>query len=182
MTERKPPGVSFESWADRQIREAEERGAFDGLTGKGKPLPSANAPYDDLWWVKRKMRSEGLSFLPPSLALRKEAEDAVAAIASAGSERQVRQIAEEINGKIAAALRRPPEGPPLNLVPLDVERTVADWHARRAEAEATAADADEDGAGLVPGSGWYPYEGRGAPDPVPAARVRALPCDRTTIG
>ena len=28
MTERKPPGVSWESWIDRQIREAEERGAF----------------------------------------------------------------------------------------------------------------------------------------------------------
>ena len=49
MTERKPPGVSFETWADKQIREAEERGAFEGLTGKGKPLPSLNAPYDELW-------------------------------------------------------------------------------------------------------------------------------------
>ena len=130
MTERKPPGVSFETWADRQIREAEERGAFDGITGKGKPLPSLNAPYDELWWIKSKMQREGLSFLPPSLVLRKEAEDAVAAAAEAPSERQVRRILTEINEKIEAAIRRPPQGPPLNLVPYDVEKAVAEWRER----------------------------------------------------
>ena len=31
MTERKPPGVSFESWVDKQIREAEARGEFAEL-------------------------------------------------------------------------------------------------------------------------------------------------------
>jgi hypothetical protein len=131
MTERKPPGVSFETWADRQIREAEERGAFEGLTGRGKPLPSLNTPYDELWWIKGKMRREGLSFLPPSLVLRKAAEDALDAIAQAPSERQVRRIVAEINERIEAAIRRPPEGPPAGLVPLDVERTVADWREKR---------------------------------------------------
>ena len=29
MTERKPSGMSFTSWIDQQISEAEERGAFD---------------------------------------------------------------------------------------------------------------------------------------------------------
>ncbi|WNI16501.1 DnaJ family domain-containing protein [Actinacidiphila sp. ITFR-21] len=42
MTERKPPGVSFESWTDKQIREAEARGAFADLPGVGKPLPALN--------------------------------------------------------------------------------------------------------------------------------------------
>ncbi|NED90626.1 DUF1992 domain-containing protein, partial [Streptomyces sp. SID11233] len=37
MTQRKPPGLDFESWIDRQIREAEERGEFRALAGK--PLP-----------------------------------------------------------------------------------------------------------------------------------------------
>jgi len=134
MTERKPPGVSFESWTDKQIREAEERGAFDNLPGRGKPLPSLNTPYDELWWVKSKMQREGLSFLPPSLALRKEAEDAVDAVAAAATEAQVRRILAAINGKIEAALRRPLEGPPLNLVPFDVERTVAEWRQRHGTA------------------------------------------------
>jgi len=127
MTERKPPGVPFESWVDKQIREAEERGAFADLPGAGKPLPALDAPYDELWWIKGKMQREGLSVLPPTLVLRKAAEDAVAAVAEARSERQVRRIITEINERVEAAIRRPPEGPPLNLVPFDVERVVADW-------------------------------------------------------
>lgn len=131
MTERKPPGVSFETWVDKQIREAEERGDFADLPGAGKPLPSLDTPYDELWWVRGKMRREGLSFLPPTLALRKEAEDAVAAVAEARSERQVRRIMTEINAKIEEAVRRPPEGPPLNLGPFDIERVVAEWRERQ---------------------------------------------------
>ncbi|MFF8813742.1 DnaJ family domain-containing protein [Streptomyces pactum] len=131
MTERKPPGVSFETWADRQIREAEERGEFNELPGFGKPLPGLDRPYDDEWWVKEKMRREQLSYLPPALALRKEAEDALAAVERARSERQVREILAGINEKIAAALRRPPPGPPLQLTPFDIEQVVTDWRARR---------------------------------------------------
>ncbi|WP_171162465.1 DUF1992 domain-containing protein [Streptomyces sp. I05A-00742] len=133
MTERKPPGIDFETWADRQIREAEARGAFADLPGFGKPLPGLDRPYDDMWWVKEKMRRENLSFLPPSLVLRKEAEDALAAVSRAGSEREVRGIVTAINEKIAEALRRPPEGPPLNLVPFDMATVVRDWRERRTE-------------------------------------------------
>lgn len=132
MIERKPPGVSFESWADRQIREAEERGAFADLPGLGKPLASANAPYDELWWVKDKMRRENLSYLPPTLMLRKEAEDALVEARAARSERQVRQILAEINEKIAACLAKPPPGPVLGIRPYDVEEVVRDWRRRQA--------------------------------------------------
>ena len=38
MTDRKPPGVGFQTWVERQIREAMERGEFDNLPGKGKPI------------------------------------------------------------------------------------------------------------------------------------------------
>lgn len=131
MTERKPPGVSFETWADKQIREAEERGAFADLPGAGKPLPSLNTPYDEMWWIRGKMQREGLSFLPPSLVLRKEAEDALAAAAAAPSEQQVRRILTGINARIEEAIRVPPEGPPLNLMPYDVEQVVADWRRSR---------------------------------------------------
>ncbi|WOX22796.1 DUF1992 domain-containing protein [Streptomyces solicathayae] len=131
MTERKPPGVDFESFVDRQIRDAERRGDFSRLAGFGKPLPDDTAPYDALWWVKGKMHREGLTVLPPSLALRKEAEDAAEKAAAAVSEQQVRRILDEINEKIEAALRRPPEGPPLNLRPFDVEAEVAAWKEHR---------------------------------------------------
>ena len=43
----------FESVADRQIREAMDRGEFDDLPGSGQPLPDAGAPYDPTWWAKR---------------------------------------------------------------------------------------------------------------------------------
>ncbi|OII62911.1 MULTISPECIES: DUF1992 domain-containing protein [unclassified Streptomyces] len=127
MTERKPPGVTFESWVDRQIREAAERGAFQDLAGLGQPLPDDSAPYDELWWIKGKMRREGLSALPPALALRKEAEETLEQIARASSEAEVRRLATDLNEKIAAAVRRPPPGPALNLKPLDVEDLVRDW-------------------------------------------------------
>lgn len=53
MTERRPPGMAFETWIDRQVREAEERGAFDNLPGAGKPIPDLHKPYDENWWIKR---------------------------------------------------------------------------------------------------------------------------------
>ncbi|MET9731697.1 DUF1992 domain-containing protein [Streptomyces sp. NPDC006458] len=132
MTERKPPGVSFESWTDRQIRDAEARGEFARLPGVGKPLPSeVEQPYDELWWIKRKMAREGLAVLPPTLALRKEAEDALAAALRAPSERSVRRIIEAVNPRIREMMFRPPPGPPLGLKPYDVEEVVRHWRAAR---------------------------------------------------
>ncbi|MEV8591677.1 DUF1992 domain-containing protein [Streptomyces sp. NPDC052012] len=132
MTERKPPGVSFESFADKQIRDAEARGEFDRLPGAGKPLPrDVEATYDELWWVKRKMAREGLSVLPPALALRKEAEDALEAALAAPSERIARKILTEINARIREMMFKPPPGPPLGKKPYDVEDVVRQWRERR---------------------------------------------------
>ncbi|OKK15206.1 molecular chaperone DnaJ [Streptomyces sp. CB00455] len=132
MTERKPPGVDVESWVDRQIREASDRGDFENLPGWGKPLESLDAPYDELWWIKGKMHREGFAALPPALALRKEAEDALEEARAASSERRLRAVLTEINEKIAAALRMPPQGPPLGLAEFDVEAELRTWRERRA--------------------------------------------------
>ncbi|AWZ09402.1 MULTISPECIES: DUF1992 domain-containing protein [unclassified Streptomyces] len=131
MTERKPPGVSFESFVDRQIRQAEARGEFEELPGFGKPLASLDAPYDELWWIKGKLHREGFAVLPAALALRKEAEDAREAVRAARTERQVRDILTEVNTKIRAALRMPPPGPPLNLKEFDVEAVLTEWREER---------------------------------------------------
>ncbi|GHB21399.1 MULTISPECIES: DUF1992 domain-containing protein [Streptomyces] len=131
MTERKPVGVSFESWVDKQIREAEQRGDFSGLPGFGKPIPGLDRPYDAEWWIKDKMRREGVSVLPPSLTLRKEAEDAREAVSGAGTEAEVRRILTEVNDRIRKALLMPPEGPPLNLRPFDVDAVVGEWREQR---------------------------------------------------
>jgi hypothetical protein len=132
MTERKPPGIGFQTWVERQIREAMERGEFDNLPGAGKPIPDLDKPHDELWWVKDKLRREQLSYLPPTLALRKEAEDALAAALGAGSERQLRRILAAINRKIVEGNRKAASGPPLNLMPFDVDRVVDDWRKRQA--------------------------------------------------
>ncbi|MCR8579792.1 MULTISPECIES: DUF1992 domain-containing protein [unclassified Streptomyces] len=127
MTERKPPGVTFETWIDKQIREATERGDFAGLAGAGKPLPHLDQPYDEMWWIKEKMHREHLSYLPPTLALRKEAEDALEAAAAAPTEAALRRILTAVNERISAALRTPLEGPPLNLVPFDIDEVARKW-------------------------------------------------------
>jgi hypothetical protein len=130
VTGRKPPGVGFETWVERQIREATERGKFDDLPGAGKPIPDLDEPHDELWWVKGKLRREQVSWLPPTMALRKEAEDALEAAARAGSEDEVRRIVADINRRIVEGNRKAASGPPLNLAPFDVERVVQRWRER----------------------------------------------------
>ncbi|MFF3331115.1 DUF1992 domain-containing protein [Streptomyces sp. NPDC002888] len=146
MTERKPPGVPFESWVDKQIRDAEARGEFDRLPGAGKPLPpGTDTTYDELWWIRRKMAREGLSVLPPALALRKEAEDTLVAALAAPSERIVRKLIDDVNVKIREMMFKPPPGPPLGKKPYDVEDVVRQWRERRTavdvQADSDASDA-----------------------------------------
>ncbi|MFE3635160.1 DUF1992 domain-containing protein [Streptomyces sp. NPDC059168] len=132
MTERKPPGVPFESWVDKQIRDAQGRGEFERLPGAGEPLPAdLDSTYDELWWVKRKMAREGLAVLPPALALRKEAEDALVAAYAAPTERMVRKIITDVNVKIRDMMFKPPPGPFLGKKPYDVEEVVHEWRQRR---------------------------------------------------
>ncbi len=131
MTDRKPPGVGFGTWVEHKIREAAERGAFDNLPGAGKPIPDLDKPHDELWWVRQKLRRENLTYLPPTIALRRDAEDALAAASQAGSEDEVRRIVAAINRRIVEGNRKAASGPPLNLAPLDVERVVRTWRERR---------------------------------------------------
>ncbi len=131
-TERKPASVSFETWVERQVREARERGAFDDLPGAGRPLPPS--AFDDLSWVREKVRREDLpvrSLLPPSLAVAKEAEELPARLARESSERRVRQLVEDLDARIDAVRRGPQTGPAVLTARLDVEAVVAAWRAQR---------------------------------------------------
>ncbi len=53
------PAPRYESFQERIIREAIERGEFDGLKGAGKPLRLEN-PNDPDWWIKDKIERERL--------------------------------------------------------------------------------------------------------------------------
>lgn len=127
MTSRKPPGMRWESWIDKQVREAEERGEFEDLPGAGQPIPNIDKPHDELWWVKDKLRREGLTYMSPSVALRRRAHDALQSALGAKSEAEVREIVTDINAEIRDANAKGIAGPALMLVPYEVERVVRDW-------------------------------------------------------
>jgi hypothetical protein len=133
---RKPPGASWESWVEKQIRAGIERGEFANLPGQGKPLEGmvtdrGEIHRDEDWWLKAKLRRERLSYLPATLAVRKELEEARAAIARASKERAVRRIVADINERIREVNRRGAVGPPSTVMPLDEETVVAAWRTQR---------------------------------------------------
>ena len=132
---RKPKAATWESWVDRQIRDGIERGEFENLPGKGRPLDGigphgVDSHRDEDWWLKAKLRRERLSYLPPTLAIRKELEEALEAIARASHESVVRRIVSDINERIRDVNRRGAEGPPSTVMPADEEAIVAKWRAR----------------------------------------------------
>jgi hypothetical protein len=127
MTERKPPGTTWESWIEAQIRVAIEQGAFDNLPGAGKPLPNINQEYDPLWWVKQLVQREQISMLPPSLELLRKVETELATIEKLLDEATVRRRVAALNVEIAKANATVMQGPPTRLGTLDVDRVVARW-------------------------------------------------------
>lgn len=135
MTERKKPGVSFESFVDKQIREAQEHGAFENLEGAGKPIPAG--AHDELWWIKGYLQRENLStdaLLPESLQLRKEIEKLPSTLIDLRFEDSVREALRDLNARVVAWIRVP--SPPLiPLSPVDVEVWVDRWKINRAAAD-----------------------------------------------
>ena len=125
-----------ESLIDQQIRAAEARGEFDDLPGAGKPLTGLDKPYSEDWWLKQLVERENLGrhALPPSLALRKEAQDLRSGIVPGRSERAVRDAVADYNERVVEARRKPLSGPPVALEELDVDEVVRAWRARRDEA------------------------------------------------
>jgi hypothetical protein len=54
--------AQWESAIDQQIREAQERGDFDNLPGRGQPLPSE--PWDDEWGLAHHILRQAGETLP----------------------------------------------------------------------------------------------------------------------
>ena len=135
MTERKPQGMTFRSWVDQQVADAEARGVFRDLPGAGKPLDlSGDADFTDKW-VRDYVRREGASFeeaLPLPLRLRKESERLALEAGQFPSEAAVRATVADLNRRIMD-WRRIPVGPPVYVKLADEEAIVAIWREARAE-------------------------------------------------
>jgi hypothetical protein len=133
MTERKPPGMSFDSWIDQQITEAEERGAFDDLPGAGKPLPNRPEDDDGLAWVRNWMRREGVSpevMLPEPLKLRRESARLAETVHDLPCEQEVHDAVAELNHRIME-WRKIPLGPPIFVPLVDEDKMVSTWRERQ---------------------------------------------------
>jgi Domain of unknown function (DUF1992) len=131
MTERKPSGMSFRTWIDKQIDDAADRGAFDNLPGAGKPLPKRTDDEDGQAWVLDYLRREGVPtdvLLPPPLKLRKEAAVLAETVPRLRSEQDVRAAVAELNDRIIE-WRRIPIGPPIFVPLVDEDAMIAAWRA-----------------------------------------------------
>ncbi len=133
MTERRPAGMNYESWLDKQIHEGEQRGEFDDLPGQGKPLPDRGELRDPDWWARSFVAREGGAggaLLPESLQLRKEVEQLSENVRDMPSERVVREHVGELNKRIVAWLRSP-SGPHVRVGPVNTDEVVEQWRSAR---------------------------------------------------
>ena len=126
--------MSFPTWIDQQIADAEQRGVFDDLPGKGKPLnlKPTGGDYGDAW-VRDYARREGVQpdeFLPTPLRLRREIEALTEDVGEFRSEEEVREVAADINRRIVE-WRRIPVGPPIHVRLVNADDLVARWRAAR---------------------------------------------------
>jgi len=130
MSDRVPkPKSPWDRLAEQRIREAQAEGKFDQLPGFGRPIPGIDEPHDELWWVKDKLKREEISHLPPALALKLDVERTLQRIASMTAESQVRQEVAALNERIRKASLGPTWGPPVDVIPLELEAVVERWQA-----------------------------------------------------
>jgi hypothetical protein len=146
MTERKPPGMSFTSWIDKQIYEAMERGAFDDLPGAGKPLPKRSEQDASQAWLRDYLAREGVpaeEMLPAPLMLRVKIQRLTDTVQNLRSEDEVREAVAELNHQIRE-WRRIPLGPPIFVPLVDAEAMLGKWRAGQREAGPAAPGAEAD--------------------------------------
>ena len=127
MTRRKPPGVSRTDWFEALVGEARDRGDFDRLPGKGKPLRVSSRPWVDEWAEREGVKEA----LPAALELQKEARARLGAILQLETEAQVRAAVKALNQRIGKANATMTHGPPSRVAPLDVDDVVQRWRLTR---------------------------------------------------
>jgi hypothetical protein len=134
MTERKPQGMTFETWVEQQIRRAADEGAFEGLSLAGKPLPRRDREKSSYEWAlewARREEGEVGAMLPTGLALRKEREELPALLARQTSEDAVRALVVAHVERVDRYYRQPVDGVWIPVGMPDVEEVVEEWRRTR---------------------------------------------------
>lgn len=120
----------FESWIDRQVRLAVERGDFDNLPGKGKPVDLGQPGRERPWIVDRLSREDLSSILPTPLLLRKEKENLATQLESVKTEQVAREIIQNLNQRIKES-NLSPTTPRIITTLVDEEATIRAWRRQR---------------------------------------------------
>jgi hypothetical protein len=129
--------------AEYLIRDAMAQGKFDNLKYAGKPIPGLGEVYDPDWWVKGLIRRENITGMgPKAILLRAEEAELDSRLDAQYSEKQVREIVQDLNKRVIDARRQLQGGPPVITKTRDADVEVARWRERRAAA-ATAAPPPE---------------------------------------
>ncbi len=119
-------------WVDLQIKRAMERGEFDDLPGKGKPLGDLGSLDDRDWWLKKLIERERITgVLPAALQLRKDDAELDAQLDREATEKLVREQVGDFNRRIIEARRQLQGGPPVVTPTRDVDTEVERWRERR---------------------------------------------------
>jgi hypothetical protein len=134
MVERKPAWLPPVDWVERQIREAQERGAFDDLPGAGRPIRGLDRPFSAERWAVEWVRREGGdlgAMLSPLLVLRRERAGLLASLGELPSEAEVRTVVGDFNRRLLEQYRRPQDGPFVPVGVIDADEAVTAWRATR---------------------------------------------------
>ncbi len=103
---KKPANQSWESHADEKIRSAYQTGEFDNLSGYGKPIPGIDEPLDELWWLRKKLKSEEITIAAPGMEIRTDIERTLERATSLEGAAEIRHQLMLLNERIRASNRR----------------------------------------------------------------------------
>jgi hypothetical protein len=117
--------------AEKKIRDAQAEGAFDHLPGFGQPIAGMDDFDNPLAWLRDKMRREGVQVLPPALEIALDVHQTLSGLKDLAYESDVRMSLDALNDRIRATHRRAIWGPPMTIMPLDIDREVARWKVER---------------------------------------------------
>ncbi|MEJ7722617.1 MAG: hypothetical protein WKF58_20315 [Ilumatobacteraceae bacterium] len=125
---RKPPGVTWESWVERSIREGIERGELDVRSGRGEPIADIDHRRADGWFAERLARREQVDDLHRrwlcGVRCRTASQDRRCHVGGRGARhrRCDQRAIRYVNSHTVAGL-------PSTVMPLDLDVVVEHWSA-----------------------------------------------------